>query len=547
MSATNRYLEFNSSYRDRNLWPQASEFEIPISQTGRKSKEDAIDPVCQSSPIFSWTCNNFDNNGNSFVDVDIISASTIGSTSDLNIFIIKSKNKSLQQYRDYYAGAVITDITPPPPVPPVPPVHPSSRRIVEYVYLYQDSAGFDYAQITTATGFPILPINCQINDPSTIDTPNYINPIFFIPRGGIQRNAYISYLIYNETSREERNILQYEPLTKLLIVDTRSPSGGPVTNWNLTDNYSLRQIAPEIPIQKGGNYPNFVLTATNQYTKIDPNTGLPVTYTDVYTSSTTTIILQSPVLSYKPDNYYKNSGLRILPNPAIPAIPPLTNLYNYIRFPEYTELKAPLNEQRVITKSLNFKALSTGFETLVLEVNPPFSLDPYDSGSNKYVCEILGFSFDNFNPFSYSGSLVSQQEMVCYEVELINLILPNNTLSIGLGGLAAFYPYFYVELSNVSSPNGHLRNLIYSNVPSASKATFRVPIDDTISPLISTFLKVDGDGMVQIIKFKPNDNLYFRVYLYDGQNFQTIIKERYSPSPPEPLGQISCLFSIRRI
>ena len=32
-----KYLEFNSNYRNRNLWPLASEFEIPISQTGTKN------------------------------------------------------------------------------------------------------------------------------------------------------------------------------------------------------------------------------------------------------------------------------------------------------------------------------------------------------------------------------------------------------------------------------------------------------------------------------------------------------------------------------
>jgi len=540
MSTTNRYLEFNSSYRNRNLWPQASEFEIPISQTGRKSKEDALDPVCKSSPVFTWTCNNFDNNGNPFVDIDIISTPPpippvpypqISNASDINVFIIKSKNPgTLQQLRDYYVGAIISDGA------------GNNRRIIEYVYLYKDK-NFDYAQISILTGFnpAIVPISCTINDPSTIDFTTYENPLLFVPKGPIQRNAYISYLIYNETLREYRNILQYEPPTRIIIVDTRTTSGGPATNWKVTHNYSIRELKPDIPLQPGGSYPNFINTAQGTFTKIDPSTGLPVSYNVTYISSDSIIILQSSNLSLQEDNYFKNCGLRILPNPGVGP------LYNYVRFPEYTELTAPLNEQRIITKSICFKDnLSGGTPTIVLEVNNPFTINPYDIGK-KYVPEILGFTYDNFNPFQYSGSLVSQQEMVCYEVELVNLILPNNILKIGLGGLAAFYPYFYVELSNVSSPNGHLRNLIYSNVPTASKATFRVPIDDTISPLISTFLKVDGDGMVQIIKFKPNDNLYFRVYLYDGQNFQTIIKEKYSPSPPEPLGQISCLFSIRRI
>ena len=40
-----RYIEINSTYRDRSIWPLAAEFEIPISQTGTKSIKTAVDPV----------------------------------------------------------------------------------------------------------------------------------------------------------------------------------------------------------------------------------------------------------------------------------------------------------------------------------------------------------------------------------------------------------------------------------------------------------------------------------------------------------------------
>ena len=161
--------------------------------------------------------------------------------------------------------------------------------------------------------------------------------------------------------------------------------------------------------------------------------------------------------------------------------------------------------------------------------------------------EILNFSYDNFNPFTYTGSLVSQQDMVCYEVELLNLILPNEVLAVGEGGRIAFYPYVYVQLSNVSSACGGLSNIIYSNNPNAIRAIFRVPIDDVINPIISTYVKVDGDGMVQTIKFKPNDNLYFSVFLANGELYKTILPEYYSPAQPNPSSQISVCFSIRRL
>ena len=77
------------------------------------------------------------------------------------------------------------------------------------------------------------------------------------------------------------------------------------------------------------------------------------------------------------------------------------------------------------------------------------------------------FSYDNEVPFTYTGSLVSQQEMVCYEVELLNLILPNRTLKSG--GRSAFYPFFYVELQNISSSSAGTKNIIYSNNPNSTR------------------------------------------------------------------------------
>jgi len=161
--------------------------------------------------------------------------------------------------------------------------------------------------------------------------------------------------------------------------------------------------------------------------------------------------------------------------------------------------------------------------------------------------QLLTFDRDNEYPLNYTGSTVSQNQMVCYEVELISLILPNLPLDNSIGGLIAFYPYLYVELTNVTSPSGGNAGIIYSNNPNAQKALFRVAIDDTPTPVISKFIKVDGDGAVQTVKFKPNDNLKIRIYLADGTLFETQTKDTTPPSIPDPFVQISAQFSIRRL
>lgn len=158
--------------------------------------------------------------------------------------------------------------------------------------------------------------------------------------------------------------------------------------------------------------------------------------------------------------------------------------------------------------------------------------------------EILVFTRDNFVPFSYSGSIVSQDQNVAYEIELLDLILPNRVLSVDYGNRIVFHPYVELIFYNKNNPNN---NIIYSNNPNNNRALFRCPIDDVPSPLVTSFVKIDGDGMVQTIKFKPNDDLYVRVQMPNGQLFQTVDDDWYSPVTPNPLIQISMCFAIRRI
>lgn len=155
------------------------------------------------------------------------------------------------------------------------------------------------------------------------------------------------------------------------------------------------------------------------------------------------------------------------------------------------------------------------------------------------------FEKDNFCPLSYTGSMLSINEAVCYEISLLSLTLPNQSLLTG--SRISFYPYVYVEFSNATSPTGASRELIYSNNPNSGKALFIAPITQTVQPLLSTFMMVGSNGMSQIVKFKPNDNLRFSVYLPDGSLFRTLENDVLSPYPSLGRVQIDAVFSIRRL
>ena len=180
-------------------------------------------------------------------------------------------------------------------------------------------------------------------------------------------------------------------------------------------------------------------------------------------------------------------------------------------------------------------------------IDPEYPPNRWNSGRISQGIEILPFTRDTFNPFTYTGSTVSQQELVCYKVSLLNVILPNVILKTGVGNRIAFYPYVWVELSNVSAAGAGNKHLIYSNSPYSTKATFMAAVDDVANPTITQFVKIDGDGMQQTMKFKPNDNLYFCVRLPNGELFETLIPDTEAPWFPNSNLQVSVCFGIERL
>ena len=524
-----RYLEIDSSFRDRNLWPLPGQFEIPISQTGRKSRYDALDPVCLSVPITQWTSNNLDTSSSPSQSISCVidGSKPISYTSEGGNFIIRTSG-TFQQLDDYYVGLTVRNTT-----------NSSERRIVAYKYLY-NSSGNDYAEISVFP--PFSDSTFSIGDSITINDPTDLtdtsNPLIFVPDGELQQNGYVNCILYNETRKQYRNIIDYSEITHILKIDT---IGGPVTGWTITDNFCIRKEAPLLQTTVGGAV---TITANLLTPPTDLTVGIvggiytvtssthlwlctsatPPTYkwVDLGALSTSTPTTNQLIIvgGISENDVYKNQHLRILPSP--------TTTYNY-------PLASPINE---ISRIISYDGT-----TKIATVYPPFSSAP----STGQDIEILAFSYDNLNPFVYTGSLISQQEMVCYEIELLNIILPNETLHVGKGGRIAFYPYIYVEISNVSASGAGLKNIIYSNNPNAVKMTFRVPISDMSNPTISPFTKNDASGMIQTIKFKPNDNLFFSVKLPNGEIFDTVLDETYSPYPVNYHSQISAAFRLNRI
>jgi hypothetical protein len=631
--SNDRYLEIDSTYRDRTKWPLAGEFEIPISQTGTKGKLDAVDPNSNASTSIRWRSNRFSvNNGGNAISftVDDYTVNKISSVNDLIIIIGISSPGEFQTTNGYYNNIVARLDTNPPRAPK------PLNRIISYTYLGNDRAEFIFNNTwsTINSGDTI-----ELTDPTDLTYPLY--PLFFIPNGKNGVNSYVNTILYNETRNQYRKQKFYNSSTGILTVDTsgsllETVNSGPVTNWDVTDTYSIRNMFPISYGNLTGNITNnpttkssFILPLsasnldlTGDFLEIDTSLNL-LDESNVLTVGGTDIVTLGAG-SNSSDGFFDGFNIRMITGLSagksttilsyngttkvailsngfeagtsvgdayfITAISEAKRIVKYIHVignavgsGVSTSINLPSSASNIngdynniyiritsgaasgdvrliqnynvsyvggvlIRQAIPFTPFSgnilqgDSFEITSGIVAPPFSFSI--STQNFFL---LPFTSDNLVPFNYTGSNVSQQEMVCYEIKLLNLVLPNQILKAGEGGRITFYPYVYVELTNVSGSCSGLKNVIYSNNPNSSKVLFRSAIQDIANLVASSFLKIDGGGMTQTIKFKPNDNLKFSVRLPDGDIYNTILNENYSPTPPNPLSQISALFSLRRL
>jgi hypothetical protein len=156
---------------------------------------------------------------------------------------------------------------------------------------------------------------------------------------------------------------------------------------------------------------------------------------------------------------------------------------------------------------------------------------------------IVDLEYDNCSPLDYNGTIVSTNQTVCYEMSIESISLPNKQLLTGSS--IAFYPFVYIQIEN-STSSGTAPNIIISNNPPSTKAIFTVYIPQVDNPDIQRFVTLTGGG-TQIVKFKPNDNLRFSVYLPDGSKFETLFPDTLSPYPPDPSLQIHAVFNLIRL
>lgn len=207
-----------------------------------------------------------------------------------------------------------------------------------------------------------------------------------------------------------------------------------------------------------------------------------------------------------------NHTVQLKSNVTIPA-------YSFIRL--YSPEQVSVNDQKV------FHVL--GYDSR----NRYLTLDGTLDSSEPPSCAILPLIKQNASIMSPKAYLLPEN---VYTIRLISLIIPNLPLVYGIS--LRELPYVYCEFGDANIRNS---NMLISNNPNATTATFKCPIqniDDT------SFVKLTDIGIVQTCKLNPKMGFAVKVYLPDGSPLIYKEPESYSPFEPNPRIQISINLSL---
>lgn len=588
-----RYIEITSAYRDRTRFPNPSQFNIELSLSGQKSAADAKDPVYHS--VVKFPPPNLDSpttyssygymygrsiNGSLDTNPYIIGLLPITTNTNFNLDIVcplgnASRNMFENGFENGYIGDTLeliqyvnggTTIA----------TH-EYRKIVDYrVLSSDDTSSYISGNVTSSPttnsiiatslscDLPNFLVGWEIEFTSTTDPLLNGQSRYIIGYDSKVKQIYFNMPIESAIITPTDTFIVKIPIYEIYIDQPFSVGSLPSIQSNSSfDNYTTYRIRSNscIPLSVG----TFVSGTTNQFTF--PASVGTFDYTNQLLWVTSDPIIFSGTLNFITTNTFQflpatdTSTFPSLLNMTLTDLTDSTKPYTYI-ITEWNGTTGKINLSSIpigntnvmITQpySSNYYIIqSYNPSTRVGTIIPSFSYknilgkEITYSISNLDTFEILQFKMDNYHPLDYAESMVHQQQVHCYEISLISLTIPNVPLKSGTGGHIAFYPFVYVEFRSITQ--GTSAYNFNSNNPIIQKnIMFKAPMVYNYHPNEAAFLTLDGHGMVQQLKFKPNDSFNFAVYLPNGELFLT--EDDYkSPSEPNPLLQISACFKITRL
>ena len=339
-----QYIQFDSTYRDRNCFPNPGQFDIPISQTTKANTlATAIDPISLEMPVVFYSPTGINATG---------TIQPTNTNNPNNLILCIPDTQSIERTANYYRGIHLNI------------ADGGSGTIVKiesWDFLNEDTVsatGSDYFRVEFSPSISNV-LYDSFGVATLVSSTDFTNGLVFVPNGVRTSQFYKDWFVYNETKNESSQILSYDGGNSLASIAIDATT----TAWAETDVISIRQQNP-------ATFGTFQVGSTTSVVVLD---------------ATTIINANNTFLRITEAGTNNNVTRRILA---------------YDSTTQQATLDSPL-------------------------ATAPVFGDTY---------ELLTYTEDTVNGFTYIGTQLNQEK--CYEVRLINVILPN--LSIEDGGLVSF-------------------------------------------------------------------------------------------------------------
>ena len=240
-----RYLEIDSTYRDRVSYPAPASFIVQMAQSGQAIQTQALDPVCDASPVLVWNNTFVETSAANSITGITVNGSYPGLQGAATFQVTTTgpvpgpEGDRFRQVRNFYVGAclaiTVAGVT-------------TTRRITEYLPL-----DYHNAIITLESALPdsVIGLNSfHIDNPTPLptDTPDAVIKVF-IPGSnknlqderlqtfglggdnyyvGYYMQSQEPYIIPNEVSHISRKIIAFDATTRLATLESPTPPG---VNW----------------------------------------------------------------------------------------------------------------------------------------------------------------------------------------------------------------------------------------------------------------------------------------------------------------------------
>lgn len=195
-----KYIDIDSTYRDRNQYPNPGNFVVKSTTTticGTVNGVTAVDPVLNGFPLLTFKG-----------DVITTAGSFAGGIPNKPILPVPTDPTT------NYRGALLVNST-----------------LTQSVYI----EAYDTITRTAYLGTEGFSDSFQTSNNFTITDPSTSSHIF-ISGGSALDNAYVGNYLYDVTINETRQIVEYDGVISTLIVDP--PFSGA---WSVTDLYEIRK------------------------------------------------------------------------------------------------------------------------------------------------------------------------------------------------------------------------------------------------------------------------------------------------------------------